>query len=374
MARYVKRGDVWQYEISTKDTTGKYKKIRKSGFTSKRLAMIAAAEIELKLSNGFKIGADDMLLSEYFENWITIYKKDKFSNNTFLRYQNTVYNLHKYFPNETLKSLTRTRYQIILNKFAETHATASVKQFNNHIRASVTAAIDEKVIVTDFTKKAVIVGQAPSRPENEKFLNLNDFKRLMATSSDQISPQNVTRLMVYLAGKTGMRFGELLGLTWDFVKFDKGFIEVTRTWNYVISSFAPTKNPQSHRKIAIDKKTLTVLLKFKRDQEKLFRKMDVENPEKFIFYNPKSGLVSNNAALHTLRRLQTQLSISPMIGMHGLRHTHASLLLLSDINILAVSKRLGHKDVTVTLTTYAHVLKELEDLQTEKVVQELQKI
>ncbi|MFK4886215.1 tyrosine-type recombinase/integrase [Lactococcus petauri] len=57
------------------------------------------------------------------------------------------------------------------------------------------------------------------------------------------------------------------------------------------------------------------------------------------------------------------MSISP-ISFHGLRHTHASILLFKNVNILSVSKRLGHKDVTTTQSVYLHVIKEMEERET----------
>ena len=72
--------------------------------------------------------------------------------------------------------------------------------------------------------------------------------------------------------------------------------------------------------------------------------------------------------------MQKNLEIYPTITMHGLRHTHGSVLLMKGINILAVSKRLGHASVDITLGVYAHLLKELEDRENDKIKSELDKI
>ena len=50
----------------------------------------------------------------------------------------------------------------------------------------------------------------------------------------------------------------------------------------------------------------------------------------------------------------------PEISIHGLRHTHASLLLYAGVSIAGVSKRLGHATITTTENTYLHIIKELE--------------
>ncbi|EKL7554296.1 Arm DNA-binding domain-containing protein, partial [Enterococcus faecalis] len=67
MARLVKRGKVWQYEISYKKQNGTYSKLRKSGFKTKREAKEAADEIEYNLKNGLQGDKQSILLSEYFK-------------------------------------------------------------------------------------------------------------------------------------------------------------------------------------------------------------------------------------------------------------------------------------------------------------------
>ena len=370
MTRYIKRGNVWQYEISTKDPiTDKYKKIRKSGFSTKKAAQIAASDIELKLAKGFRVGDDNILLHQYFDNYIDIFKKDKITVRTFNKYLNTSKNLKIYFPKETLKKLTKTRYQKCLNEYAKTHADRSVRQFNTHIRAAVQNAIDEQIIATDFTKKAVVKGQGTSKSEDEKYLNFSDFTKLIKFSRDKIDPFYSTRLMIFIAGTTGMRFGELLGLKWENIDFNEKTINIKLEYNYVTKTFTDPKGYKT-RKIVIDIKTAKVLEKLKIKQNEL----DLINPNNLVFFNPKDGIVSNNAANKVLRRMQKSLGISPTITMHGLRHTHGSVLLMHGINVLAVSKRLGHASVDITLKVYAHLLKELEDQENDKIKNELGKI
>ncbi|MDT2863145.1 tyrosine-type recombinase/integrase [Lactococcus cremoris] len=68
-----------------------------------------------------------------------------------------------------------------------------------------------------------------------------------------------------------------------------------------------------------------------------------------------------------MEKLCKILNIST-ISFHGLRHTHASILLFKNVNILSVSKRLGHKDVTTTQSVYLHVIKEMEERETKLIM------
>ena len=84
-------------------------------------SQVAASDTEIKLSNGFKIGDDNILLYKYFDNYIEVFKKDKITTRTFNKYLNSSKDLKKYFPKETLKSLTKTRYQKYLNEIGRAH-------------------------------------------------------------------------------------------------------------------------------------------------------------------------------------------------------------------------------------------------------------
>lgn len=375
MARYTKRGKVWQYEISYKTPEGKYKKIRKSGFPKKSDAILAASEIETKIGKGFKINEKDILLSEYFKSWMEIYKKGKVSDITYLKYDNILMNIEKYFKYSTIKSLTRTRYQEIINKFSKTHATPTVERFNSTIRASIVNLIDEGFIPLDFTKNVVIKGETEVKKEKDKYLNFLEFKRLMKTAKGRFNPRYPSNFMIYLAGMTGMRFGELIGLTWDNVNYDKKYINVVQTWDYQLNTgFLPTKNEQSVRKISIDDGTLEELSNFQSEQNKLFRSLDVTNRYQLVFSNAITNAISNNAINKQLSKLCKQSGIDTPLTLHGLRHTHASVLLYKDINILAVSKRLGHKDLSITMSVYSHILKELEEKENKHIATILKEI
>ncbi|WP_238316016.1 tyrosine-type recombinase/integrase [Nosocomiicoccus massiliensis] len=59
----------------------------------------------------------------------------------------------------------------------------------------------------------------------------------------------------------------------------------------------------------------------------------------------------------------------PVISIHGLRHTHASLLLFAGVSIASVSRRLGHSNITTTQQTYLHIIRELENKDNHKMMQ-----
>jgi len=74
---------------------------------------------------------------------------------------------------------------------------------------------------------------------------------------------------------------------------------------------------------------------------------------------------SNERANTVLKEVLDRLNIE-RITVHGLRHTHISVLLYLGVNVLYVSKRAGHADTNITMSTYAHVLEELQETEVEK--------
>ena len=78
--------------------------------------------------------------------------------------------------------------------------------------------------------------------------------------------------------------------------------------------------------------------------------------------------ITNNGVKKTLDNALKKANIERKIRFHSLRHTHASILLSQGVQVVSVSKRLGHANPTVTMQTYAHVIKELEVSDNEKII------
>jgi len=207
MVSYQKRGNVWQYEISYKDKYGKYKKLRKSGFQLKSDAILAASKVQANNPNLNIVKSGDESLVNYFERWIKLYKQNVVTPITYNKYQNTAQHAFELFRNIKLKELTKSIYQEKLNEFAKTHAKRTVSCLHKQLRACILEAVDSKIIATDPTRKAVITGCA--RPKVSKFLNYDDWKNLL----QNLNTSNNDEMIIYLAAVTGMRYGEIVGLT-----------------------------------------------------------------------------------------------------------------------------------------------------------------
>lgn len=361
MASFQKRGKTWQYTVSAKP-----KPIRKGGFKTKKEAQVAAAEVEANLQKGIVPHLRRLPFDEYFESWVKIYKTD-ITNITLKSYDTTLKVIKDYFKGKYIQDITKREYQEFLNNFGLAHAKQSTRKVNTHIRACVQYAIEEGILRVDFTSKAKLTGSVEAKRPEEKHLNYFESKRLMSEVYNRLE-RSVGYYLILLALTSGMRFAEMVGLTRDDFDFKTNEIRINKTWDYKTGTgFTKTKNDPSNRIVKMDSKTM-----------KLFSDMFETKPNNIhnlVFFSPNSDkkVLTNENVNKLLRKTLNDLNIEP-ITIHGLRHTHASVLLYKKISVYYVSERLGHASIDTTLRYYAHVIKELREEDTKNTLSLFEKM
>ncbi|MFV4950599.1 tyrosine-type recombinase/integrase [Lactobacillus delbrueckii] len=297
-----------------------------------------------------------ILLHDYFAQWIEVYKDGAVRERTLDKYWLSHRHLQEIAPNLKLVDITRLEYQQILNAFAQTHEKATVMDFHHQLKAMLLDAYDEGYIRRDPTRKIVVKGKEPSEKKS-KYLNEFELKLLLRHLDLSTFPN--FDWMILLIAKTGLRFSEALGLTKEDIDLEQQAINVDKTWDYksYTGSFKPTKNASSVRKVPIDWKLAMQL-------SQVIQNLPNGEP---IFAQKR---VFNSTVNNLLKKHCEELNI-PVISVHGLRHTHASLLLFAGVSIASVAKRLGHADMTTTQQTYLHIIQELENKDNTKIMQHL---
>src|SRR5690606_32380949 len=119
---------------------------------------------------------------------------------------------------------------------------------------------------------------------------------------------------------------------------------------------------QSNRTIKMDIKTM-------KHFENLIEKIP-HTEEELVFYcsYSKYKVISNTVANTQLKQILEELGYT-LISMHGLRHSHASVLFYKKVSIYYISERLGHSNIETTLKEYAHLTKELRKQDEEKMIE-----
>lgn len=296
------------------------------------------------------------LFHEYFEEWIKLYKVGAIREVTLQKYYVTLQRVAELVPTLKVNEMTRKEYQKLLNDYALTHEKQTTIDFHHQLKGAILDAVDEGLLEQNPTRKVIIKGKSP-REKKIKFLNQFELQALLKN----LNLQNKINWdwLILLISKTGLRFSEALALTPNDFDFSHQKLSIDKTWYYkgTKGKFQPTKNESSIRKVQLDWQTA---MQF----SQLIKDIDSDIP---IFVN---GRVFNSTVNNRMKVLCAKANV-PIITVHSLRHTHASLLLFAGVSIATVAKRLGHSSMTTTQETYLHIIKELENQDSDKIMRHL---
>ena len=296
------------------------------------------------------------LFCEYYKQWIDVYKRDAIREATLAKYQMTHKWVEKLAPELKVSELTRNAYQQLLNDYAKEHERQTTLDFHHQLKGAILDAVDEGLIERDPTRKAIIKGKTP-KVKKIKYLNQFELHTLIAHLDIKEVPN--WDWFILLVSKTGMRFSEALAITPADFDFARQTLSVSKTWDYKgDGGFLPTKNKSSVRKIQID---WQIVVKF----SELVKNLPEDKP---IFVGEEK--IYNSTVNDVLARHCKECGIS-VISIHGLLHTHASLLLFAGVSIASVARRLGHASMTTTQKTYLHIIQELENKDVDLVMRTL---
>ena len=351
LASIYKRGKTWAYKVYYYDN-GKQKAVSKSGFKTKAEAKDASIIRENEMLQGKNFSKERTFLADYMENWRKLYKDNVVSLKT-LQQIRIVTNYVRKNYNLMLKDITHENYQEFLNIVAETHAKETVKKYHTYVKAALKYAVRTNVLTINPAEGAILKGMdSKTKKEELKFLSLDEFKALEESLIKDIRSDYTTRYIILCSMYTGARFGECLGLTWDCVDFENEKIRIEKGFDYHFTNyFTEGKTKSSKRTIDVSSKLLNWLKELPQDHSFVFER------------------VSNNAVNKSLQKALIRANIKKQVTFHALRHTHASILLSKGVQLLTVSKRLGHADPNITLQTYAHILDEMKDSESDKIKQ-----
>lgn len=300
-----------------------------------------------------------LTLGQYLSSWLNDTAKQKVGGTTFVRYEVLV-RVHIVPHVGTIK----------LQKFAPVHI--------NHLMAEIARAGEAKkpgrsplwsqklagTLLHNALRHAVRLRLIPFNPAAEvprakprememQFLSREQVKTLIETSRTR----RLHALFV-LAVSTGMRQGELLGLKWDDIDFEAGSLTVKRSLAQVKGKFF-LKEPKSKRSRRTLKLPAVALDALREHREK----MEAEGHDSPFAFTTKAGThISKSNLTRQVFRPALKSAKLPQVRFHDLRHSHCSILLRDGASIKAVSQRLGHSTIELTLRTYFHLLPDSDDL------------
>ena len=282
---------------------------------------------------------NNVLFSQYYAQWIDVYKKGAIREATMAKYLMTQRWVEKLVPELRVSELTRTVYQQLLNDYAREHERQTTLDFHHQLKGAILDAVDEGMIERDPTRKAIIKGKTP-KAKKIKYLNQFELHTLIADLDIKEEPN--WDWFILLVAKTGMRFSEALAITPADFDFEKQTVRINKTYHRMKRQDIITspKTAKSNRIVVMPE----FLCEEMQDYFQMYYSLAQDQR---IFPFSKSYLK------HEMERGCKETGV-PVIRIHDLRHSHVSLLIHMGFTALAIGNRVGHEAEKITYR-YAHL-------------------
>ncbi|MBM7869342.1 integrase [Clostridium pascui] len=333
-----KKDKGWQCIISYKDSTGKWKQKSKQGFKTQKDGKPyidkTVKELESTVKNNININDNEKTFEEvtkmYLEHSI-LYKE----YNTVESYKNT-FSKFSNLNDEKIKDIKKYDVQKVVDCFIkEGLKFSTIETYLRRLNVFFKYVRDDLNLIVELPTTNIKIPKDKDKVD-KKALNKKDLKILLRSLKG-----SKFYIVAFIAANTGMRLGEILGLTWSDLDEINLTLDVNKQWKISKenkkSSFGDLKGKNSYRIIPISNNTLKELKNYRKnyptDIYNRIAPFNVASIDKYL--NPK------------LRELAG-------ISIHELRHTYATTLISNGVDFKTAAKLLGH-DVKQTMKTYSHV-------------------
>lgn len=337
--------------------TGRKTNTTRSGFKTKKEAVLAASKLEIELSEGKIEKTKDIKYGDVYQEWLPAYE-NTVRESTLLSTTNIFKNhILNHFSDKKINTITVSEIQTIVNKWFDI-APVNFKKWFYY-----TGKIFEYAIKMGYLDKNPC--RLVTLPKNKKEFAEKKLlfwdKRQLDTFFKCLYDMDDDKKFVFfrLLAFSGMRRGECLALTWEDINFKENTIDINKTISQGINRYQvinPPKTKKSMRKIIMDQKTMDYLYKWKMEQRKqmLNYGFNTLNKKQMLFTTRNNTMLPLSAPSKWLKLVIAKYDL-PSIKIHGFRHSHASALFASGATIKEVQERLGHEDAQTTLNVYTHV-------------------
>jgi integrase len=190
-----------------------------------------------------------------------------------------------------------------------------------------------------------------------------------------LSPEQIADVLTKLEGHTlfpivavalatGLRRGELLAVQWGDVDLDAATLRVERSVEETRQGLRlkSPKTKRGRRNLKLPAEAVAVLRAHKVQQMEIRLALGMGKTEAttLVFSDVEGDLVKPHSVSRAWRRAVVALKL-PAVTFHALRHTHASMLIRAGVDILTISRRLGHSKAAITLEVYGHLISGADD-------------
>ena len=306
----------------------------------------------------------EMSVDAWYEYWITEIKAKTVRQNT-IRNHNERYkqNIKKYIGQMPLNEVKPIHCQNVLNQMADTYRNSTIKMTSITMYGMFQSAVDNELILKNpMTKYVRCTSGKPSKPP--RVLSVEEQKLFLETTKESSNYNQYAFLL-----QTGLRTGEMIGLKWSDIDFEKRILHVSRTMEYRYSvgewRIGETKTKNGCRDIPLTTEAIEILKRQKKKVQELKTvKMEFSD---FVFLSRK-GEPTKNSAYDTKLMYYCDKVGMQRFSMHTLRHTFATRCIEAGMRPKTLQMILGHSNIGITMNLYVHVtdeekVKELSNIE-----------
>ena len=360
-----KKGNNWYYAFDTGTVNGKRSRIERYGGKTKKQAEATLRQALQKYENdGAVVKLTNMNVQQYFMYWYENYVQSELKPNTQINYLNII---NKYIipkiGNFRIRSIGPAALQNLVNDLGETKlAKHTVQIIVMVIKEGFKKAVYPYQLIKEDPARYIIM---PKYHDDEritrkklKIITMNQYEQILSITP----PSNPFYIPLQIAFGTGMRRGEVCGLTWANVDLNGHTVEVKQAMMQEPKgkfSIVTPKTTSSYRTISIGESLVDLLKQHKKHQiEERLRYGQYYHESNFVCTKENGSPVTPNTIKYQCDRIQKELGFP--FNFHSLRHTHATMLLENGANIKDIQARLGHSRIATTMDTYSHVTHKMQ--------------
>jgi integrase len=333
--------------------TGKRRQRSKS-FRTKREASVQLNAWQVEIDKGTAVDRSKQTVAEMMLYWLETYARFQVRPKSYEDYESTIRNhiipALGYVP---IQKLTPDMVQLYYSQLMDRGCGArTILYAHQRLSQALDQALKMGLVsrnVTDLVK--------PPRIERKEMHTWTAYEaqKFMRTAKDCVyGPIWIVALT------TGMRRGELLGLRWQDIDFDRKVLHVRQTVGVLHgkTEIKPPKTNSSRREVPVPAEVLKALREHRVKQNQCRLSLGEAWQDYDLVFASKVGTPIHPTNLtYNYERLVAKAGV-PKIRIHDHRHTHVTLAIQAGANLKAVSKRVGHATTAITMDIYAHVLPE----------------
>lgn len=349
-----KRNNNYNVIVEYYDEAGKIKQKSIAKYGLKKKAERHLIELKAEIQNEKYMFSNDITVTDRCYRYINENKRDWSPYTVKNRLSWVKLNVAPFFKDTKMENLTIHQIQRYLNYLYENFTVESAKTRFGFFRSVVKECYRMKEIkenLCDFVKspkkEASSIADVYTREEILQLFKLLEDKHF--------------ELPILLIVLLGLRKGEAYGLTWDDIDFDNNTVKIEQISIYLDGSliFKSPKTTDSKRLLSAPIELMGKLKKEKLKQNELKLQGVLENKYNLVCLNKELKPYKNDDLNRYYRKFCKENNFR-QLRIHDLRHTNATLLLLSGTDMKTVSGRLGHTDIKITMNKYSHVLEEMD--------------